>query len=290
MRKIVLLLLTKTLLALPLYTTLTHAQSDNFDYSTTVGMILYVDGGGHIFQRPDYDEPRNFFIIIYGIVGKYAAQMQPQHAGLSLDISSLPVEEKFLLVNHNAQKLLFLGDHWIGDDQQFSIMETSDYYRLKQLFAETRKHRDKPTEQVALEQYSQYIHNIWENGSENFYREFYFPTTMPSPNDVSSPYSRNSGIAPDTQGEEIDIKGKLESDASELERQTTEEEHKIAIADEKTIAITSGELSGSLPQQKIQHNPTEPEKETKSYSRFWLVILLPILLLLVAYRQRNQLK
>lgn len=187
MRKIFLILLTKTLLVLSFYTTtLAHAQSDNFNYSTAVGLILYVDGGGHVLQRPDHDEPRNFFILTYGIIGKYAVQMQPQHAGLTLDIASLPVEEKILLINHQAQKLLFLGDHWIGDGERFSIMETEDYHRLKGYFAETRKSRETPTPDRTLENYNARIHKIWADNAEDFYREFYFPNSNSLPHANSS--------------------------------------------------------------------------------------------------------
>jgi hypothetical protein len=298
MRKINLILLTKTLLTLLLYTaTLAHAQQpDNFNYSTAVGLILYVEDGGHVFQRPDYDEPRNFFIIIYGIIEKYATQMKPQHAGLALDISSLPVEEKFLLVNNEAQKLLFLGDHWIGDGQQFSIMESGDYNRLKQLFAETRKHRGKPTEKATLDYYSQHIHKIWADDPEDFYREFYFPASNSTPNTVSSSTGlTDTKTASNIEIEKNDSRNETEVDTHAREKEPKKEQHtqekqKEAVVEETTKSFAGNQLPDYSMQKQVPHNPTKPEKTTGTYSKLWLFTLLLILLSLIVYWRQRQMK
>lgn len=297
MRTTILILLTKTLLLLPLYiSTLAHAQPNNFNYSTAVGLILYVEDGGHIFQRPDYDEPRNFFIIIYGIIEKYAHQMKPQHADLTLDISSLPVEEKFLLVNHEAQKLLFLGDHWIGDGQQFSIMEAGDYHRLKQLFAETRQHRGKPTEESVFDYYSQHIHKIWADDPEDFYREFYFPASNPIHNTASSPADITDTKTPsDMTIERNNFRNLPETDVQPQENelrkeQLAKEKQKEAIIKKTATTFTDSQLPDSSIQQQVPRNTPQPEKTTNTYGKLWLFALLLILVSLIVYWRQRPMK
>jgi hypothetical protein len=246
-----------------------------------VGLILYVDGGGHIFQRPDYDEPRNFFVIIYGIVGKYAIQMQPQHDGLELDISSLLIEEKILLINHEAQKLLFLGDHWIGDGQKFSIMETGDYHRLKQLFAETRKARDGPTKEDILENYGVHIHKIWADDPENYYREFYFPAAKPIPVPSSADTTTNQPM-PDIKAD-AHSKREMKTDAQSRQgTQTNNEKKKIILPEEKkSFAINS--FPTPSRQQGMQVNSVQQQEirttgETHLKHGVWILLLTSFLL------------
>jgi len=297
MRTTILILLTKTLLLLPLYiSTLAHAQPKNFNYSTAVGLILYVEDGGHVFQRPDYDEPRNFFIIIYGIIEKYTHQMKPQHADLTLDISSLPVEEKFLLVNHEAQKLLFLGDHWIGDGQQFSIMEAGDYHRLKQLFAETRQHRGKPTEAATLDYYSQHIHKIWADDPEDFYREFYFPASNPIPNTASSPADiTDTKTSSDMGIEKNNSRNAPETDVQPQEKdlgkdQLSKEKQKEAVIKETTKSFADSQLPDSSMQQQVPRSTPQPEKTADTYDKLWLFALLLIFLSVVVYWRQRPMK
>lgn len=264
----------------------TFAQPDKFDYSTTVGLILQVETGGHIFQRPDYDEPRNFFIIIYGIVGKYAIQMQPQHAGLTLDISSLPIEEKILLINHEAQKSLFLGDHWIGDGEHFSIMESGDYHRLRQLFAETRKHRGKPTDKAVLDMYSEGIHKLWADDPEEFYREFYFPGSTPLSADT-----RITEVKPELNTKEAKSgsdEGIIHSEEKSQKQRAEEHQRPAATSEIKPI---SGQQHPNRPtQQKMLDHPIPDENVADAYFKPWLWIMLLIALLLAGYWRRRSMK
>ncbi|WP_323816174.1 hypothetical protein [Cellvibrio sp. NN19] len=155
----------------------TRAQTDAlpYNYSQTVAIILKTENGGHIFQRPDHENPRNLFIIILGIISTYTDQMKSEHAGLILDIQSLPVEERLLLINNLGEKLLYLGDHWIGDGQNFAIMESADYKRIKGLIEDTKKIRGAPPSDKRLKLYIGKIRDLWAHDEEEYYREYHFP-------------------------------------------------------------------------------------------------------------------
>lgn len=157
----------------------------NFDYSRTVALILKADNGGHIFQRPERYEPQNAFVQSFAIINKYVAQMQPFHSGMMLDVDSLQVQDSLLLVNHQDIKLLQLGDHWLGDQDSFAVMESADYQNLKQIF-DSRKRISKPTPQAMQDIYIQEIHDLWQEDSEEFYRRYYFPERENSAAGISS--------------------------------------------------------------------------------------------------------
>lgn len=281
-------------------TSSSQAQQDKFNYSTSVGFVLYVDNGGHIFQRPDNAEQRTSFNVAYEIVAKYSSQMQRQHAGLALDISSLPIEEKFLLINHNGQKLIFLGDHWIGDGERFSIMEGGDYHRLQQLFAKTRKHRGKPTEKAVLEAYIKDIHKLWADDPEEFYREFYFPEPKSTSNTVSSPtditYTKTAlDMEIEKTNSRIETETDTDTDTQARERELKEAQHaqekqKGAVIEETAKSFAGNQLPDSSMRKQVPINTGHPEKTTETYRKLWLFLLLLILLSLAVYWRRKPTK
>lgn len=271
-----------------------HAQSDNFNYSTPVALILQVEGGGHIFQRPDYDEPRNFFIIIYGIVSKYAIQMQPQYSGLTLDLSSLPIEEKILLINHESQKLLLLGDHWIGDGERFAIMGSSDYDRLKELFAETREHRGEPSKNFQLAGYTRRIHKIWADDPDDFYREYYFPDPKAITNTTSpSTEITTTSPVPGKKIEDINIENKTETDSQSAQRKhekRAQEKQKAVIIREGTKLFSDNKLTNPAKGPNVQHNPVTAKTAADTYSKPWLWIFLLATVLAIGLLWCRQIK
>lgn len=168
--------------------------NDNFDYAASVALILKVEDGGHVFQRPDRENPLNSFIQSMVIINKYAAQMQPAHAGLALDIKSLQPQHSFLLINHQATKLFFLGDHWLGDENAFAVMETNDYQALKHIFDWRKKNTESTiTPKNVQDIYIREIHKLWQEDSEEFFRRFYFPEQGASKS-VSSASLNNSSV------------------------------------------------------------------------------------------------
>lgn len=294
MKKIIQISLTNALLFISFHLcSPAHAQSDNFNYSTAVALILQVEGGGHIFQRPDYDEPRNFFIIIYAIVGKYAIQMQPQHDGLALDISSLPIEEKLLLINHESQQLLFLGDHWIGDGERFAIMEDGDYRRLQGYFAENRKHRGEPTPSPFLDEYTKRIHKTWADDPDDFYREYYFPDPKPITNTTATPSTEitTTNPVPDKEIEDINLENKTETDSQLDERKHENRiKEKAEVIKEGTTSFSDNKLINSSKDPNVQHNPVTAEKVADTYSKLWLWTFLLATLLVIGLLLRRKTK
>lgn len=145
-----------------------------FDYSQTVALILKTENGGYIFQRPEQDDPITAFVPAFAITYKYTSQMQSNHSGLALDMESLQPQHTFLLINNQSTKLLYLGDHWLGDENSFAVMEATDYQSLKNIF-ESRMKVSKPTTEEAQQAYIKNIHDLWQEDSEEFYRRYYFP-------------------------------------------------------------------------------------------------------------------
>ncbi|WP_039913205.1 hypothetical protein [Cellvibrio mixtus] len=177
----------------------TNITTNKFDYARSVALIIKVDDGGHILQRPDRHDPQNAFVLSFTIVSKYIADMQSAHAGMTLDLNSLQPHDSFLLVNHQTVQTLHLGDHWIGDENSFAVMETNDYQRLKSIFDSIKRSRGKPSPTDALDFYTRDIHQLWEEDSEEFYRKYYFPErgtltpTSTSENSIkTSSYARSS--------------------------------------------------------------------------------------------------
>ncbi|HSC69613.1 MAG TPA: hypothetical protein VLC79_18110 [Cellvibrio sp.] len=279
-------LLTKNLLILLfLIPSCIHAQADDFNYSTAVALILREESGGHIFQRPDYDAPKNFFIIIYDIVGKYALQMQPQHSGLTLDISSLPVEEEMLVINHKATKLLFLGDHWIGDGERFAIVEDKDYQRLTGLFAETRKHRERPAPKGGLANYISDIHNIWAGDPEDFYREFYFPnaSTLPgatasSPQTITPQTNIDSEIKTPDSHTQVREHEKPKAKQEDEPKQSEQQNSKVAAPVSRHYADKLATSTSSA--SKIMDSHSDEKAEDRKFApSIWIVLTLGFSLL-----------
>lgn len=147
---------------------------ETFNYSQTVALILKTENGGYIFQRPEQDDPITAFVPAFAITYKYTSQMQSNHSGLALDMESLQPQHTFLLINNQSTKLLYLGDHWLGDENSFAIMEAADYQSLKNIF-ESRIKVSKPTPEEAQQAYIKNIHELWKEDSEEFYRRYYFP-------------------------------------------------------------------------------------------------------------------
>lgn len=170
------------------------ANTDNkFDHTTAVALILKVEKGEHIFQRPDRDEPYNSFVQSFSIVNKYINAMQPAQSGLALDMDSLEPHDSFLLVNNTTSKTFYLGDHWLGDEAAFAVMEATDYQHLKHIF-ETRKKVSEKTESQYVDHYIKSIHDLWQEDSEEFFRRFYFPElTLPTP--ATSQFDSSSSLS-----------------------------------------------------------------------------------------------
>jgi len=274
-----------------LFSSPAYTQTDEFNYSTTVALILQVEGGGHIFQRPDYDEPRNYFIIIYGIVGKYALQMQSQHDGLALDISSMPVEEKFLLINHETQKLLFMGDHWIGDGERFAIMDTGDYHRLQERFAETRKIREEPTPKPFLDSYTKRIHQLWSDDPDDFYREYYFPNQQ-SGSDTNAT-SKAVANAPTKPAGEIEASEQAQEEQKlpvKAETESLDETEKKSRDKTAIESPANNEVLTPAVRQKISESQSRTENNNSEASKPWGWILLLAALSLAGYWRLKQTK
>ena len=300
MKKIILVSIARALLLSSLYLfSSAYAQSDDFNYSTAVSLILQEDSGGHIFRRPDYESPRNFFILIYEIVGKYAIQMQPQHDGLSLDLSSLPIEEKILVINHQSQKLLFLGDHWIGDGERFAIMDSRDYNVLKGYFAQTRKHRGQPTKQSGLAKYIGKIHRLWSDTPDEFYREFYFPNHNTNPNTAPAPSNRSlttpipDPIASIPNPVTTNPDNKIEKRNSDDKGTTIDQSHqKAAKQTQESATINNAENSSAnldaLIPKKTQDAQIQGKKIESADQKLWLGFLVLIGLSLTVYWWRKK--
>lgn len=290
MKKIILVSIAHVLLLSSLYfSSSAHAQSDDFNYSTAVSLILQEDSGGHIFRRPDYDSPRNFFILIYGIVGKYAIQMQPQYDGLTLDLSSLPIEEKILIINHKTQKLLFLGDHWIGDGERFAIMDSRDYTVLKGYFAQTRKHRGQPTKQSGLDKYIGKIHRLWSDDPDEFYREFYFPNSNPIPSATAQPTEIATGNTTSNKEANIgnDDETDIQSNKRKNENRADVKEKEVPIKKEAK-ALINNTVDNTSTNLKAQHKPaiTRGVKDIYSEPRLWVFLLAAILAIGFLWRRQ----
>lgn len=189
------------LLAALLSSSQSSANPDEpFDYSQSVALILKADdGGGYIFQRPERYDPANTFVTSFAIVHKYTSHMEPAHSNLELDIGSLQPQDSFLLVNHQNTKLLYLGDHWLGDENTFAVMEAADYQNLKRIF-DLRRQVSKPTQEEAQKAYIKEIHDLWQEDSEEFYRRYYFPgRESVTVTDNSSTLSHHSAPAQSTE-------------------------------------------------------------------------------------------
>lgn len=293
--KIVLISIAHALLLSSLCLSLSaHAQSDDFNYSKAVSLILLEESGGHIFQRPDYDSPRNFFILIYGIVGKYAIQMQPQHDGLTLDLSALIIEENILLINHETQKLLFIGDHWIGDGERFAIMDSRDYSVLKGYFAQTRKHRGQPSKQSGLDKYIGKIHNLWSDDPDEFHREFYFPDPRPIPSATAQPTemtTKNTASNTATQKAHIGNDDEAEIQSSERKNETHADAKGKSVSIKKEVkALNNNKVDSTSNNQKSQQNTAISGSLTDTYSEPKLWIFLLVAMLAIGFLWRRQSK
>lgn len=150
-------------------------KEEEFDYRQSVALILQTKNGGHILQRPDYDEPKNAFRIAFGAIDNYLGEMHREHSGLELDISSLVAEYSFILVNHENTKLFYLGDHWLGDGSSFAIMDHEDYVTIKDVFDSTNRHRNDETPKNFLDNYIKNIQQLWQQDTEEYFREYHFP-------------------------------------------------------------------------------------------------------------------
>lgn len=191
---------------------------DTFDYSNTVALILKAeDGGGHIFQRPERYDPANAFVTSFAIVYQYTSQMQSAHSNLALDMNSLQPQYSFLLVNHQSTKLLHLGDHWLGDENMFAVMEPADYQNLKRIF-DVRRQVSKPTQEEAQKVYIKEIHDLWQEDSEEFYRRYYFPERKP-PVLIDNPASFSSQSVPAISTEPTET---IDSNSSSRARETSD--------------------------------------------------------------------
>lgn len=165
----------------------TAREEKEFDYTQSVALILKVENGGHIFQRPDYDDPKNAFRMAFGIIQQYLGQIQSEHSGLTLDIDSLAIDYNFVLINHEDTKLFHMGDHWIGDEIAFAVMTHEDYSQLKDIFDSTKRHRNSATSKNSLDYYINDIHQLWQQNTEEYFREYYFPKRANLSQDKSLP-------------------------------------------------------------------------------------------------------
>lgn len=238
-------------------------QDGAFDYSQTVALILKTDNGGYIFQRPEQDDPITAFVPAFAITYKYTSQMQSIHSGLSLDMESLQPQYTFLLVNNDNTKLLYLGDHWLGDENSFAVMETADYQKLKNIF-ESRMRVSKPTDEDSQQTYIKNIHELWQEDSEEFYRRYYFPernaqTTASSASAISSSFPARSFAQPNN-----------------IPRESTSEPIKNIEA--------SRPLDSPVKNTEVPYNisQTSADSSTKDTNNLYQILLLIFILVLTA--------
>lgn len=247
---------------IPLSLQLNATPDESFNYNQSVALILYAEGGGHIFQRPERFEPQNAFTLSFGIINKYISQMQPVHSGLMLDMDSLQPHDTFSLINHNSSKTLYFGDHWLGDKTSFATMDPVDYQHLKTIFDARKRISDRPTPQTLLDTYRDEIHELWQEDSEEFYRRYYFPER----NNTSINTSSNPNIAP--------------ADKPSLHNQdliNTGKIDKAVIRNEPDFIATAIDSRGNTG--KIQSAPSV-KKET--CNRLLIISLLGFIFLLIA--------
>ncbi len=236
-----------------------------FDYSQSVVLILKVEGGGHVYQRPDRRDPYNSFTQAFAIINKYIYQMQPTHSGLALDMSSLQAHDSFLLINHISTKMLYLGDHWLGDETAFAAMEPADYQTIKHIF-DSRKRLSEATPAMVLDTVRDNIHKLWQEDSEEFYQKYYFPerdtltSTKTSENSTSTSSYVRSSSSLNKNLRTSDISG------------TVPDQHSSSFAN-SSIAVTS------INAQK----ENQPLYDAKSQStNFLLKTLLGCILIVIA--------
>jgi hypothetical protein len=203
------------------------AASENplFNYSQSVALILKVENGGHIFQRPDEDEPRNVFRMSFSIIAKYLGEVQSEQTVHTLDMSSLIVEYNFILINHDDTKLFYMGDHWIGDEKSFAIMTSEDYFSLKDIFDSSKRHRNDVTPEGVLKGYTADIHNLWGEDREEYERLYHFPEKAAKLND------------------EMNLRSQADNDQNEKNHSFEETESHIPPATEKNSAEATTERS-----------------------------------------------
>jgi len=234
---------------------------DAFDYSQTVALILKTENGGYIFQRPEQDDPITDFVPAFAITYKYTAQMQPNQSGLALDMESLQPQHTFLLINNQSTKLLYLGDHWLGDENAFSVMEAADYQSLKNIF-ESRMRVSKPTPDEAQQAYIKSIHELWQEDSEEFYRRYYFP-------------ERNAQI---TASSASAVSSSFPARDFSQQNNPPRERSSATIKDgEDATRLTGPAKNSEAPYKDIQENADSNTKGTNNLQQILLLIFILVL-------------
>jgi hypothetical protein len=267
------------------------SEKPPFNYSQSVALILKVENGGHIFQRPDEDEPRNTFRMSFRIISKYLGEVQADAATHTLDMSSLVSEYSFVLINYNDTKLFHMGDHWIGDENSFAVMTSEDYFSLKEIFDSSKRHRNDTTPENVLKGYTADIHNLWNDDPEEYERLYHFPEKAAKLNNEINPFEEPASHIPPTT-ENISTEATSEQSAQEETINTQRKSLKTTPVNSQSNIVADSVQNTKIPSRdnSLSGNQTTSETlenaENQSYPPS--LLLFALTLFVVGYFWRRQ--
>lgn len=265
-----------------------------FDYRQSVALVLLAENGGHIFQRPSYDDPRNAFRIAFDAIDGYLTHIAQYPSNNSLADSTLLEEYQFILVNHEEKKLFYLGNHWLSDGENIVLINDSDYFALKDVFDSANRHRNDVTQGKVVDYYINDIHQLWKHDKEEYKRAYYFPPKITQreieqssdeaiPMNISDPGINNNR---DTSSENAKEQLKKDPDTGNLQipaEHNTNRKSDVAnetIPTIRNLQTSSGELNPST---------NFDEEPSNKYLFFQLLpVTIGIFLLAVIYIQKSR--